>query len=109
MPSCGARMSMRRNWSSAVTLRSTNSPILSLASRRSLETSLSMSLSTWMTCNSVSVILPLACAREPRRIALERRQSRELHQMLVIELADADQLLFHQRDFLVLGGFLRLE
>src|SRR5207248_5312664 len=35
MPSCGARMSMRRSWSSAVTLRSTNSPILSLVSRRS--------------------------------------------------------------------------
>jgi hypothetical protein len=27
-PSCGARMSVRLSWSSAVTLRSTNSPIL---------------------------------------------------------------------------------
>ena len=57
-------MSVRFSWSSAVTLRSTNSPILSLVSRRSLETSLTMSLSTWMICSSVSVILPLACARE---------------------------------------------
>ena len=78
-----------------------------------------MSLSTWMICSSVSVILPLACAREamycarsPDRRAASRSsvvRRDDLHQMLVIELADADQLLFHQRDFLVLGCFLRRE
>ena len=72
-----------------------------------------------MICSSVSVILPLACAREamycarsPDSRAASRSsvgQARDLHQMLVIELADADQLLFDQRDFLVLCLFLRRE
>ena len=72
-----------------------------------------------MICSSVSVILPLACARaamycarSPDRrasVALQRGQARDLDQALVIELADADQLLFDQRDFLVLGLLLRRE
>ena len=62
VPSCGARMSMRLSWSSAVTLRSTNSPILPSISRVSLATSLLRSWSIWRICSSVSAILPLACA-----------------------------------------------
>ena len=71
-----------------------------------------------MICNSVSVILPLACAREAMYCALARqaggvalqgRQTRNLHQMLVIELADADPLCFDQRDFLDLCLFLGRE
>src|SRR4029077_8870004 len=46
------------------------------------------------------VLRPLA--RQAGGIALQRRQARNLHQMLVVELADADQLFFDQRDFLVL-------
>ena len=47
------------------------------------------------------VLRPLA--GQPRGVALQRGQARNLHQMLVVELANADQLLFDQRDFLVLG------
>ena len=71
-----------------------------------------MSLSTWMICSSVSVILPLACAREAMycaRSPLSRAASRssvvsrvELHEVLVVELADPVQFLLDQRDFLVL-------
>ena len=50
-----------------------------------------------------------ALAVEPRGVALQRGQPRYLHQVLVVELADAGQLLFHQRDFLVLGSLLRGE
>ena len=72
-----------------------------------------------MICSSVSVILPLrlrprgdvlrALARQPGEIALQHRQARDLDQALLVELADADQLLLDQRDFLFLGLFLRGE
>ena len=48
-----------------------------------------------------------AFAGEPRRIALQRRQPADLHQMLIVQAANADQFLVHQRDFLVLGLLLR--
>ena len=72
-----------------------------------------------MICSSVSVILPLACARAAMNCArspLSRAASRSsvvrrvnLHQMLIVQRPDPDQFLFHQRDFLVLGLLLRLE
>jgi hypothetical protein len=46
-------------------------------------------------------------ARQPGEIALQHRQARELDQALLVELADADQFLLDQRDFLFLGLFLR--
>ncbi len=44
-----------------------------------------------------------ALAVEPGGVALQRGQPRHLHQVLVVELANADQFLLDQRDFLVLG------
>src|SRR4051812_5524414 len=48
-------------------------------------------------------------AVEAGAIAFERGEARDLHQMLVIEIADADEFLLHQRDFLVFGSLLRGE
>src|SRR6266446_9834651 len=53
-------------------------------------------------CN---VLRPLAC--EPGRVALQHRQTRNLNQVLFVELANADQFLLHQRNFLVFRLFLR--
>ena len=50
-----------------------------------------------------------ALARQPGKVALQHRQARDLDQALLVELADADQFLLDQRDFLVLGLLLRGE
>jgi hypothetical protein len=50
-----------------------------------------------------------ALAVEPRRVALQRGQARDLHQALFIELTHADQFLLDQRDFLFLRPLLRGE
>src|SRR5207244_683377 len=50
-----------------------------------------------------------ALAVEAGTVALERGQARDLHQVLVVEIADTDELLLYQRDFLVLGSLLRGE
>jgi len=50
-----------------------------------------------------------ALAGEPCPIALQRREPAQLHEVLVVEIADAGQLLLDQIDFLVLCLFLRGE
>ena len=119
MPSCGARISTRLSWSSAVTLRSTNSPILPSISRVSLATSLLRSRSIWMICSSVSEILPAAwavCATncagfalQPRRGALELGQLGQRDQLLLPQIVDAVLFALDQLGFLFLGFALRLQ
>ncbi len=53
-------------------------------------------------------VLP-AFAVQPRGVAFQLRQARNLDQPLLVELAHAHQLLLDQRDFLLLGLFLRGE
>src|SRR3954454_20038000 len=48
-------------------------------------------------------------AVEAGAVAVGRGQAGDLHQVLVIEIADTDELLLHQRDFPVLGPLLRGE
>ena len=48
-------------------------------------------------------------AVETGLVALQRGQARNLHQVLVVEIADAGELLLDQRDLLVLGLGLRGE
>src|SRR4051812_11703788 len=50
-----------------------------------------------------------ALAIEAGAVAFERGQAGDLHQVLVIEIPDTDELLLHQRDFPVLGPLLRGE
>jgi hypothetical protein len=106
------------SWSSAVTLRSISSPILSLVSRRSLETSAHHVLVDLDDLQLRLGDLALGLARATLCIArgsplrraestFERGQARQLHQMLVVEITDADEFLLHQRDFPVLGFLLR--
>ncbi len=52
-----------------------------------------------------NVLRPLA--GQSCGVALERGQPRHLHQMLVVEIANSDQFLLHQRDLLVFGFLLR--
>src|SRR5713101_170543 len=53
-------------------------------------------------CN---VLRPLA--GQPGGVALQYRQARNLHQVLIVELANPDQFLLHQRNFLVFRCLLR--
>ena len=61
-PSCGARISTRRSWSSAAIRLSVSSEVLARFSARSLLTSVRRSSSIWMMRSSVSATLPRFCA-----------------------------------------------
>ena len=110
---------MRLSRSSAVTLRSTYSPILLSVSRSCLATSLDEVLIDLQDLQLGLGDLALGLrgrgdelatlALQPRFLALQRGQTIDLNQVLLPQILYALQFLLDQRDFLVLGVLLRLQ
>ncbi len=108
---------MRLSWSSAAILRSVYSAILPWISRSSCMASARICSSTWIIWNEVSAMrafglrdggdqLP-ALAFDAGGVTLERIEARELHEVLLIELANALQLLGDEHRLARLRGLLR--
>ena len=106
-------MSTRLSWSSAVTLRSTNSPILPSISRVSLA-----DLAAQIAVDLDDLQFGLrdlagdlgglrdqlrGFAFQPRRLALELGQLGERHELLLPQIVDAVLFALDQLGFLVLG------
>lgn len=116
MPFWGARISVRLSWSSAVTLRSTYSPILLSVSRSSGDVAgqILIHLNDLQLdfCDLAFYLRSLGndlttLALKARFVALQRGQSVKLHQVFLPQIAHAPQFLLSQRDSLVLGRLLR--
>ena len=103
-------MSTRLSWSSAATLRSTNSPILPSTSRSSLR---DFAAEILIDLDDLQLDLAdlaaglrhrgdrlRALALEPRRLAFERDQPIDLHQVLVPKRPHAFELALDQLDLL---------